>query len=181
MLPEIRCVDGTCVEVSSAMPQEAGAASIRPIFAGISVYAHTGHFSVPSHITPSLAPQVSLAFHDGHYNIDWINERIEDDASSLAVDVVRPVIIALLREYASSQDVKIIGAGIDDVSLTSVPLLPDVLWFDLDIVPVLATIKGASISERADSASRKCAMHFGRDDVPRLSIGYLIVGLDYNY
>lgn len=48
--------------------------------------------------------------------------------------------------------------------------LPQALWFQMDIVPLIVDVQRTGpIEERADSASRKCAMRFGIDGLPRVN------------
>lgn len=102
----------------------------------------------------------------------------EPAAAALRSDALRTI-----QAYSHEHHAKFVGCGITDGLAELCPDMCSFLWSALDIVVVKFKVKtqhplyhaatvSADVDEQADSAARKCVMHFGPGHNPALSIGF---------
>lgn len=102
----------------------------------------------------------------------------EPAAAALKADFLRTI-----QAYSHEHHAKFVGCGITDGLVELCPDICSFLWSALDIVVVRFKVKtqhqlhhaatvSADVDEQADSAARKCIMHFGPGHNPALSIGF---------
>ncbi|KAF8418597.1 hypothetical protein EV426DRAFT_539439 [Tirmania nivea] len=159
--------------------------SLAVMFCGVAVIAKTPHLL-----------EIGICTHDGTYSTDYCVHQLHIPEDASPADRARMCIkhiVEQLKFFSTEHTLKFIGAGITEKSLEVAPMLPSVLWHDMDIVAIVYKVayiappslaNGAmggeleenitviDVDEQADSAARKCTKDFGPGLNPCLTIGY---------
>ena len=129
--------------------------------------------------------RIGISIHDGVYSVDsCINELTATDGYDIQ-DAIRAEIITILRDYSIRHRGKFVGAGVTLGLENICPGICASLWRNLDAVAIVLNVKTSAIcayedartvtvdvDEQADSAARKCVMHFGPNHNPALAIAF---------
>jgi hypothetical protein len=101
--------------------------------------------------------KVVFACHNGTYTMDFAVDISSNDLDSHSVE---GRLIDRICSYAKQNAYRYLGAGVAEQLLGLCPLLLSRLWAELDVVPIVVKVKGASddVDEVADSMARKCVM-----------------------
>ncbi|PSN71111.1 putative trehalose synthase (Ccg-9) [Corynespora cassiicola Philippines] len=146
----------------------------------IGLAAHDGTYSIDFAVT-SLQPTKGTdeTSSDESASAPSTPAAFEDVSKQLS-----DFLVARITRYQQDHLYKFVGAGLSTKVVQYSPQLPSRLWLELDIVPLVlasdwqnpqsSTNRHGSmlVDEEADSMARKCLLHFGPANQPRLSVGY---------
>lgn len=137
--------------------------------------------------------EIGVCIHDGVYSIDFCVHTIQlQPGGTTAAAALKADVLDTIKTYSCEHHAKFVGCGITDALAELCPDLCSFLWSELDIVVMKFKVKGKvpkfafgdnpnndtgamvtrDVDEQADSAVRKCIMHFGPGHNPALSIGF---------
>ncbi|RPA79997.1 UDP-Glycosyltransferase/glycogen phosphorylase [Ascobolus immersus RN42] len=142
--------------------------------------------------------EVAVTIHDGTYSTDYSVSKIslpENATKEQVNEAIKNYVRQHIPSYFENHVVKFIGCGVSQTANELCPDLCSLLWREYDIVPIVfhvhSLIPGFSINskegtvasiqrtlldidvgEQADSAARKCVIHFGPQHIPRLMVGF---------
>ncbi|KAF3110659.1 hypothetical protein TWF569_002427 [Orbilia oligospora] len=141
--------------------------------------------------------EIGLSIHDGTYTTDFSVETYDVSPETSPEDISNMVlkyVVQQLTTFAREHTVKFVGAGITEGAEYHCPTISNIIWKELDIVPIVFHvhitldpdhasanstysppkdgIEVRSVDEQADSAVRKALMYFGPNHNPRLTIGF---------
>lgn len=133
-----------------------------------------------------------MSIHDGVYSVDFCVHALHINHDETVADVIRNHALVTIQHYSSGHHAKFVGCGITDALASLCPDMASFLWSELDIVCMKFKVKSENprsafpdemdgdvsavmfrdVDEQADSAVRKCIMHFGPGHNPALTIGF---------
>ena len=133
--------------------------------------------------------EIGLSIHDGFYTVDFCVNRIQINPGESLGEAIKLEITREVDKYSHDHQAKFVGAGITDMLAEISPDICAHLWRTLDIVVYKFEVqtniprsfsKGRAhgevilvdVDEQADSAVRKCIMHFGPNHNPALAIEF---------
>lgn len=101
--------------------------------------------------------EIAISIHDSVYNTDFSSTILPYDAaqSDKQTEIIESHIISTLRKFSSEHLCKFLGAGVTLSLLREAPNLCTRLWLELDIVPIVFSIK----PYHTDSATRTNLKH----------------------
>lgn len=143
--------------------------------------------------------EVGLSIHDGTYSIDFTVAHVHRQPNETTADSLKRTAKDSIDKFCEEHHGKFIGAGVTSTVRDLCPDIAEYLWRECDIVVMAFDVKtkiegythcedgshskeeegesgGAGIEigvdEQADSAVRKCIMHFGPQMMPMLAVGF---------
>lgn len=127
------------------------------------------------------------------YSIDFCVHKIQLQTTETVAATIQADVLDTIQKYSYEHHGKFVGCGITEGLHDLCPDLCSSLWSELDIVVMKFKVKTKApvysftedlenaaagimivrdVVEQADSAARKCVMHFGPNHNPALSIGF---------
>jgi hypothetical protein len=133
--------------------------------------------------------EVGISIHDGFYTVDFCVTRIHINSGEALGEAIKLEVAKEIDQYSQEHQAKFVGAGITEMLAEMCPDICAYLWRTLDIVVLKFEVqtniprslsKGRAhgemvfigVDEQADSAVRKCIMHFGPGHNPALAIEF---------
>lgn len=151
------------------------------------------YLGIAAHQTDKTTIEIGICIHDGVYSIDFCVHTIQLKSNEPIAKVLKDDALETIQRYSHEHHAKFIGCGITDSLAELCPDMCSFLWSELDIVVMKFKVKSKvpkfafpnspndsttagtmvrDVDEQADSAARKCIMHFGPAHNPALSIGF---------
>jgi len=127
--------------------------------------------------------RIGISIHDGVYSVDaCINQVATSDDDDMQ-GLIRTATIKAIKDYSVQHQAKFVGAGVTSGLEEICPGICACIWRELDVVAMILTVQTTAafedariipvdVDEQADSAARKCVMHFGPNHNPVLAIAF---------
>ena len=129
--------------------------------------------------------RIGYSIHDGVYSVDSRINQLTTRPGSYIEDTIRADVVQTLRDYSIQHQGKFVGAGVTHGLENICPGICATLWREFDAIAMVLNVQTSAIGafedartitvdvdERADSAARKCVMHFGPNHNPALAIAF---------